>query len=199
MTMKTKLSRYTAALGAVWTACLILLAAGYILFYAPQKANLIGLQTQYRQSCIELDEAKLAASAETRESMQARYEQQNQLIADFSTDADAETELVFQVGQIASQLQLGEFSSKHLKQKSHSTVDKSKILKEGWLEIECSATFEQFAQFVNQLERNHPVVFIEEVYFRRSPENNEGHDVKLQLSFLLKTETNKSAVAMATD
>ena len=198
MNMKIKLSRYSTALVITWAICLILFGIGYALFYTPQKVMLGRLQNQCRESQTQLDQGRLAAKDESREKLKAQCNEKQHLVTGFSTETNAESELVFQVGQIATELNLGEFSSKHLEPKGHSTVGKSKVLKEAWMDIECVATFEQFARFVNRLERNHPLVFVEELFFRRKPKKEKGHEIKLQLSFLLNTNSNQDAVAPAT-
>lgn len=198
MKIKIKFSRYTTTLIIAWASCLILFGVGYAFFYSPQKMMLGRLQNQCRESQDQLDKGRLAANTETRKKLQEQCSQKKRLIAGFSTESDTESELVFEVGQIATELNLSGFSSKHLELKGHSTVGKSKMIKEAWLDVECSATFQQFARFVNQLERNSPVVFVEELFFRRKPKKEKGHDIKLQLSFLLNTKSKNSSVALAT-
>lgn len=196
MKIKVKLSRYATAGIAVWGFCLVLLGIGYGLFYAPQHADLTELKNQFQQNETQLEKAQLAASVEVREKIQLECEEKSRLIGCFSTEHNAQTELVFEIGQIASELHLSDFSSKHENQQAQSTVKNG--LEEAWLEVEFVATFEQFAQFINQLERNCPVVFVEKVFFRRNSEESQGHDVTLMLSFLTKTNQTKKTVALAT-
>lgn len=196
MKQSIKLSRYAVVTIAVWAIGLILLAAGYVLLYVPQQTDRVRLERECIQSRIQLEEAQLAARTETREKIQLQSEEKNQMIAGFSTDYNGETELVFEIGQIASELHLAEFSSKHEEQRSRPTVGKG--LNEGWLKVEFMASFEQFAQFINRLERNCPVVFVEEVFFRRTSESSKGHDVSLLLSFLTENEPAAKTVALAT-
>jgi hypothetical protein len=194
---KIKLSRYALAVIAVWAFCAVLATAVYFLFYLPQQVEQGQMKQQFSESSEQLEKARLAALDQTREQMKQRYEQTCRTIAGFSTAPDSVTGLVFQIGQIANDLHLTEFSSKNQKNQSASTAGDSKRLTEGWLTVEFFGTFGQFAQFINQLERNCPVVFVEKVFFRRGATGSKGHEVKLELSFLASTETMNAPVAMA--
>jgi len=199
MNSKTKISKYAIVTLAVWGASVVVSGMGYFLFCSPQKIELARLQNQYSESQEELELAQLAGLDQTKAKMTLRSEEVDRLISDFSTGPDKMTELVFQVGQIANELHLSEFSSKNEKKKDQSTVAKSSTLDEGWLNVEFFATFNQFAQFINRLERHCPAVFVEEVSFRRATSSSKGHSVSLRLSFLAEKETSDKKVAVAAD
>ena len=198
MKLKIKLSRYTIVTAAVWAVSAVVLAGGYFLFYAPQKIELLQVNNQCAESQTALEQAQLAAQDQTKEKQKQRYEEVSQFISGFSTQQDAVTELVFEIGRIANELRLSEFSSKNKKQKKYATVGKSECVSEVWLDVDFQATFEQFAQFVNRLECHSPVVFVEEISFRRSPQSGKGHEASLQLSFLTESRAKHKTVVAAT-
>jgi Tfp pilus assembly protein PilO len=198
MKSKIKLSRYVIITAAIWIVSVLILGGGYALFYSPQQVSLLQLKNQCAESQTSLKLAQLAAQDTVQAKQQQQCEEVKQLIASFSTQQDSVTELVFEIGRIATNdLRLFEFSSKSQRQKNYPTVGKSKLVSEGWLKVDFQATFEQFAQFLNQLERHDPVVFVEEVSFRRGTQGSLGHEISLELSFLTKTEAEKQ-VASAT-
>jgi Tfp pilus assembly protein PilO len=198
MESKIKLSRYTIITAILWAVSVIVLGGGYFLFHAPQQAEFLRLKNQCAESQTALEQAQLAAQDQTKAKQKQRCEEVSQLISGFSTQQDAVTELVFEIGRIANELHLSEFSSKNQKQKNYSTVGKSELVSEVWLEVDFQASFEQLAQFVNQLECHSPVVFVEEVSFRRGPQSDKGHKMSLQLSFLAETRAKNKKVAAAT-
>ena len=167
MKSKIKLSRYTIVTAAVWAVSVVVLGGGYFLFYAPQQAELLQVNNQCDESQTALGQAQLAAQDEAKAKQKQQCEDVSQFISGFSTHQDSVTELVFEIGRIANELRLSEFSSKDQKQKNYSTVGKSELVSEVWLKVEFQATFEQFAQFLNRLECHDPVVFVEEVLFQR--------------------------------
>ena len=193
----TKLSRYAIITAAVWAVSVIVLAGGYFLFYMPQQIEFAQMKNQCNESQTMLEQSQLAAREQTKEKQKQRCEEVSQRIAGFSTQQDTVTELVFEIGRIANELHLVEFSSKNQRQKSYSTVGKSECVSEVWLNVDFEASFEQFAQFINQLECHSPVVFIEEVSFRRQSRSDKGHDASLKLSFLAETGSENTKMATA--
>jgi hypothetical protein len=192
-----KLGKYAIMVLSAWAVSAAMIGGGYVLFYQPQKGELTQVQKQFSESQTELEKAQLAAQDQTKEKMKQRCEETSRLISEFSTKPDKMTELVFQVGQIANDLRLAEFSSKNEKRKDLSTVEKSQTLEEGWLNVEFFATFNQFAEFINRLERHCPAVFVEEVSFRRGTQKTKGHAASLRLSFLAEKYAGDKKVAMA--
>ena len=198
MKSKIKLGRYTVITAAVWVISVVVLGGGYFLLYTPQQLEFFQVKNRCAESQTELEQAQLAAQDQTKAKQKQQREEISQLISGFSTQQDTATELVFEIGRIANELRLSEFSSKNQKQKNYPTVGKSKLVSEVWLEVDFQASFEQFAQFVNRLECHSPVVFVEEVSFRRGPQGNTDHSASLQLSFLAETDTIHKKVASAT-
>lgn len=197
MKSKIKLSRYQIVVAAVWVGTGLILGSGYFLFHVPQQSELLQLTSECAESQVILEQAQLAGREETKIKQQQRREEVDKLLSALSIPQDAVTELVFEIGRIATNdLRLFDFSSQNQQQKSYPTVGKSKLVSEVWLKVDFQATFEQFASFMNRLECHEPVVFVEEVSFRRATGDSLGHTVSLELSFLTKTETdNKFAAA----
>ena len=198
MQTKIKLSRYTIVMAAIWAVSAVVLGGGYVLLYLPQQAELLQVTNQCNESQIALEQAQLAGQDQTRVKQQQQFEEVSQLISGFSTQEDSVTELVFEIGRIANELRLSEFSSEDQRQENYPTVGKSKLVSEVWLKVDFEATFEQFAQFLNRLERHDPVVFVEVVSFRRGTRDANEHKASLKLSFLAETEAKNKKVAAAT-
>ena len=192
-----KCSRYTIVTAAVWAVSAVLLGGGYGLLYAPQQVRATQVKNQCAESQSALEQAQLAARDKTKARQKQQCEDINQLISGFSIPQNATTELVFEIGRIAQELRLSEFSSKNQKKKNYSTVGKSTFVSEVWLKVEFQATFEQFAQFINRLESHSPVVFVEEISFRRGSQSDKSHKMSLQLSFLAETRAKNKTVAAA--
>jgi type II secretory pathway pseudopilin PulG len=199
METNVKLNRYIIVTAAVWIVSIIALGGGYLLFGAAQKSELVQLKNQCAESQSALEKAQMAAQEKTKARQQQQCEEVDQLLSSFSAEQDAVTELVFEIGRIATnELRLIEFSSKNYKQNSYSTVGDSQFVDEVWLKVDFRASFEQFAKFLNRLECHNPVVFVEEVSFRRGAKDAGGHQISLQLSFLTESGTENKKVAVAT-
>lgn len=197
MKLNIKLSKYVITTGILWGVCAIIFGIGYFALYRTQKDQLAQIQTELNESQLLLDKALLASKKNTREKMLQQLESTSELIENFTTRQDMITKQVFEIGQIANDLGLREFSSMNKSTPDHSTVGKAKILTEAWLEVDFIASFKQFSEFINRLERNCPVVFVEEVSLRRGNKTDYGHQATLKLSFLAKTKNESKKIASA--
>jgi Tfp pilus assembly protein PilO len=198
MKTKIKFTKYMIITTAVWGICAVFIGLGYVVYYQPRKAELAQLEIRFSESQSQLEQARVAAQDESKEKLQQRWEQSHRLINSFLAQEETVTGVVFEIGQIANELRLAEFSSKNQSQASHSTVEDCKSLSEAWLNVEFQASFGQFSEFINRLERNCPVIFIEEVTLRRGTGSAKGHPATLKLSFLAKTDAkHKTFASMA--
>ena len=181
---KIKLKPYSIAMLLVWAVSLVLLAVGYFGFYSPLEIELTKVQRDLSESNDMLVLARKAAKDGTLELLYQKSDQARQRIEDYSIAKEGVTGLVLDIGRIANQLELVDYSSEIREKAALSTVEKCKYLTEGWLDIKFEGSFNQFAKFINQLERNHPVVFMEKVFLVRGPEGTDNNEVKIELSFL---------------
>ncbi|MCE5185498.1 MAG: hypothetical protein LLF76_05175 [Planctomycetaceae bacterium] len=191
---KRTLTRYQKILAGEWIAAGALLCAGTVCFYLPQHETLRQMQAQYKETAQQADLAQKAASEKTR----LELEQQNQKVTSqlgvFTIPDEQVSSLVFEVGRMAGQLNLAEFSSKSI---NSGPEDKSGTgLRESWLAVEFAGTYEQFARFVNLLERNKPAIFVEKVVVSRDSGNRQGCKYQMELS-ILTTSSKTPALALA--
>lgn len=196
MKKKIALSKYKMTVIAFWGGAAAVMFAAYFFLKAPQDAALSQLRVQFGESRDRADYARLAAVPESRTKLLERYEKSAKMMETFSTRQDAVTGLVFDIGEHADALSLGDFSSKAMDGSGYSTVAKSTVVTEGWLSVEFQGTFEQFVKYINELERNQPVVFLEKISFRRGTEGPASHQVTMDLSFLTQTKKLTEPVAL---
>lgn len=191
-----KITKYKMFLIGTWAVCVLLLGAGVLFFHLPQKEVLNRVQKQFDESRQQRELAELAGQETVREKAQQRLDEVQQHIQQYSLPSDDVTTVAFEIGRTAGELGLSGFSSKHLSQQKLSTVKESKLLAEAWLVVEFEASYEQIVQFVHRLEQSRPVVFIEDLSIRRADNGQANHEVKMELSFLTRTEKENRSVAM---
>lgn len=196
MKKKLKMTKYTVWLAIVWCACFLLIGAGYLLFQVPKQASLAQIERQYNESREARELAEMAAKDTVLQKARQRLEEMQQTISALSLPEDNVTGFVFEIGKIAGELKLSDFSSKNMKNQTVSTVEKSKHVTEAWLEVEFKGSFEQIAQFVNRLEQSCPAVYVEDLVINRDEVQHKYHEVTMELSFLATTDPKKRAVAM---
>ncbi len=196
----SKKNKYWIAVGAVWAAGLVLLGAGFFLLHQPRKDILENVRRQHAESNDLAMIARKAARSDVQEQLQQRLDETEQAVRQYSVPQDSTNGLVFEIGKIANELGLAEFSSKNQSVKKASATDKKgkekEELTEAWLRVEFRASFLQFAQFINRLERQAPTVFVETMTLVRNDSDPARHDVRMELSFLVR-QTQSPSIAFA--
>lgn len=190
MMMKTKLDlkkhKYLVSLITTWMAGFLVIGVCYFAFHSPKKEQLEKLQTEHNQSRDLLLIAEKAQQQEVRDTLKQRFDAVNETVQQFSVPHNQKTGLVFEIGKLANDLGLLEFSSKNRSVNDYVILEKDSEVTEAWLNVEFKSSFEKFARFVNRLERQAPVVFIEEITFQRDNDEQSLHEVEMDLSFLVR-------------
>jgi hypothetical protein len=62
-----------------------------------------------------------------------------------------------------------------------------------WLTVTFEAPFQQFAAFINDMERNIPAVFVESAGIERSRENPKQHRAQLLVAFFTQPDKKTSS------
>lgn len=196
----SKKSKYWIALAAVWGVALVIMGAGFFLLHQPRKVILEDVRRQYTESNDLAMIAQKAVRADVQEQLQQRLDEAQQAVRQYSVPQDSTNGLVFEIGKIANELSLAEFSSKDQPVKNTPATDKKgkdkEELTEAWLRVEFRASFLQFAQFINRLERQTPTVFVEKMTLIRNDIDPTRHDVRMELSFLVR-QTPGASIALA--
>ncbi len=189
-------NKYLMSLAGTWAGCILVIAAGYYMLHVPKKEVLAQVRRQYTESKEQLEIAQMATEPAICEKVKKQCEEATQSISRFSVHQDNVTSVVFEIGKIANELGLSQFSSKNQRAQSYPTVGKDSTITEAWLEVEFDSSFLRFVQFINRLEQGTPVVFIEDIVIRRDENSQNSNQVKMQLSFLT-TEDKARSVASA--
>ena len=195
--MKPKLSPYKIATGAVWAVCLGFFAVGALQVSEPQKAALEKAKREVQESQEKLAFAQDAKKDDTLKRMQQRLEATQASLNAFSCSPAEESAMIFQVGQLAHTLQLKKFTSRFPENVPEQTLEKDRRLTEGWLAVEFVADYLKLAAFVNSLERQTPVMFVESMSVTQSQDNPEEASVRMNLSYLIRKEGAAKTVARA--
>jgi Tfp pilus assembly protein PilO len=192
---KKKLTRYQKTAIGIWGAALILFGAGFFLCYLPQHELVAQVQHRFEDSNRQAAVARQASSAEARQQVQQQAERAIEQLETFAICSDRVSGLVFEIGRMADSLQLQGYSSKHLE--SPNRMEKPtepSLLSEAWLFVEFSGSYEQFARFVNLLERNRPAIFVEKVTVTRGAGGSENCRFQMELSIVTMTDLSAAAL-----
>lgn len=176
----------------IWIGCFVLSLSVYILVLAPQKKAQKNIEKQLTEIKQIYDSTKEAAQQKTQLRMKEQIEQLQSRLNDFVIESDDSANLTLDISQIASGKKLDSFMIKTREIKERSAISDYKHITEDRIDIGFNAGFNQFAAFLNALERHHPVVFIDTFSIIRSKQDSSGHKVNMNLAVLAGKRQEKS-------
>jgi len=184
--MRQIYKKYVATVALIWAACFLLCFFIYMLVIAPQKQESFQIEK-------ELDEAKQtyyaivkAAQKETSVRLSKEIENLRNRLEEFVIDFDDLANLTFDMSKIAAEKKITSFSSKSKDSSGVSSIPNCDNICEHNIKVGFTAGFNQFASFLNALERNRPVLFVDEFTIKRSKMCESGHQVNMSLSICVR-------------
>lgn len=185
--MNRNSNRYFKTVGVVWGGCFVVLVLAYVLVFGPQKKL-------RRQADMELEEKQQmyhavikTAQEENRVKLNKQIEELRNKLNCFVTEFEDAANLTFDISQIASDKEVESFRIKSKEKRRHSAAAvESEYIDENHLAVSFTAGFNQFATFLNALERHQPVVFVDRFTITRSKTEDSAHKVSMDLAFFMK-------------
>ncbi len=179
-------SRYFKTVGAVWGGCLVVLVLAYILVIGPQRKLRHRADKELEAKQQMYHAVIKAAQEENRVKLNEQIEQLRNRVNDFVTEFEDSANLTFDISQIASDNQVDSFRIKTREQRGSSGTDDGEYVREEHLAVSFEAGFNQFATFLNALERHEPVVFVDKFTITRSKQEDSAHKVSMDLAFFVR-------------
>ena len=167
-----------------WAGCSVVFALVYLLFLGPQNRKLSEIQdklTETKQLCEAAEKATTQAAQEELSKQLANIKSK---INDYVIDEKDSADMTFAISKIASEKNVSEFNIRTSDQQTQNTTYKN--IFERRIEVDFTSGFNQFAGFLNTLERNQPVVFVDNFRMSRSNENPSGHKFNMALVVLVR-------------
>jgi len=191
MKIKNKIiGKYFITVGAVWGLWLSGMILTYLLVVQPQHRTLAQVQKDFTVSNEQYNLAQTAQREDTQKHMAEKLEGVREFVRTFVINPTESSQLTFIISQLAGQCRLGNFTTK-VKENAGSLNEQENLkIGEGWLELTFSSTFNQFATFLNSLEMNRPVVFVESAAIKRS-DSGSLHDARVLISYLMDKPDSK--------
>jgi hypothetical protein len=184
---KSLLQKYGLAVAGVWGVWLIITVLLYALILGPQGKLMATLQQTMQTTTEDYELAQRARRPEIKLRIQERLENATQNLNQFMIGADAASRLTVLISQLAAQQNLADFSVK-MRDLSPTLDEQNKSgIVEAWLELTFSGPFGRCAAYLNALERNKPVIFIESAEIQRSSQINKDPTARVLISYLIDT------------
>lgn len=179
--MSVEFKKYIKIAGLVWAGCAVLFVLAYVTLLRPQGQLKKKISAELARSRKTYDSTLDASRAHTKKQLRAKIEQLRQNLRQFVTDAEGSANLTFDISQLAKQIDLASFSIKTTDSRTTIDIPDCTCIRQKRIDVSFFGTFNQFATFVNELERHSPIVFIDNFSIKRSTHNELGHEVNISL------------------
>ncbi len=192
--MKTH-KKYLMTTGIIWAACFVTFLLAYILVLGPQKNLKKRIENKLTESKQMHESALRAARKETKIRLNEQIERLQSRLEDFVIDFEDSANLTFDISQIANEKKVASFSIKSKDSRGPSTKSEAKYIRENHIVISFIGDFNQFATFLNALERHRPVLFVDKFSITRSVQDDSGYKVSLNVAAFVKTQQSKGLLS----
>ena len=183
--------KYLMRAAIVWAACVVLFVVAYLILLKPQINNKKNVQNTLSEKKQLYESAQKAADEQTKIRLNQEIEGLRDTLKDFVVEQEDSANLTFDIGRIASEKDLSLFSIKNKDKRGVSKITDSNSISENHIDINFIAGFNQFATFVNALERHQPVLFVNEFSITRSNKNDTAYKVTLDVATFVKKQQEK--------
>jgi len=180
---------YLKKAAIIWAAFAVLFLLAYALVLRPQHRNRRFLEKTLSEKKQLYESAQIAAQEQTKIELNEQIERLRNRVKDFVVDFENASNLTFAIGQIASEKKVGSYSLKSKDNTQTTSIiakPETKHVSESQIDINFVGGFSQFANFVNALERNRPVVFVHEFAIGRARNANSVYQVTLSVRALVR-------------
>ena len=182
--------KYLIRTAIAWAVCLVLFVLAYVFVLGPQKSNRKRLESTLTEKKQQYEMAQDATQKETQIRLNEQIKNLQKTLQNFVLDHEDSANLTFDIGRIANEEKVASFSIKNKDKKGLSEIPDCNSIGENHIDISFIAGFDQFATFVNALERHQPIIFVDEFTIVRAGKGSEEHKVKMNLAVLVSKVRN---------
>lgn len=185
--MKTNKKLFTIV-ALIWAGSLVLFVLAYMVVLSPQLKSKQEVETEYTETKRRYDSVIEMSQEETKARFKEELESLQNTLKDFTVDSNDSPNLTFDISQIATDKKVESFSIKTQEDSLHSARLGLKYLKENQINLNFAGDFNQFATFLNTLERNRPAFFVDNFKITRSQREELGHKVNMKLAVFVRIQ-----------
>jgi hypothetical protein len=191
--MKYLKNKFLVFAASYWLAALLLLTGFYLFVYAPKSDKLARLKTVIAQKQKKYEFAKDVQKPEKRQKLVNKLDELQQKVNKFSIPDEKAPSLTFSISEAASRLNVNEFTSAARRKKDNESIIMKgyKHLGENRIIVEFESPYYGFASFINQMELNDPVIFVDKFNIKSSGVGKKYHPVTIVLSVLVRHDENQ--------
>ncbi len=186
--------KYLITSGIIWVACFVIFLLAYMFIVRPQKISKGLIESKLAEKKQVYEFAIRAAQKETKIRLNEQIESLQNRIKDFVVDFKDSANLTFDLSQIAEEKKIASFGSKVKNNRGLTKTADYKYIHENHINISFIGDFNQFATFLNTLERHRPVIFVDKFTITRSGSEDSDCQISMNVtSFVRKQQDSETA------
>jgi Tfp pilus assembly protein PilO len=187
--------KYLIASGVIWAAYFVIFLLAYMFIVRPQKNSKRLVESRLAEKQQVYESALRAEQEETKIRLNEQIESLQNRLKDFVTEFEDSANLTFDLSQIAEEKKVASFGSKVKSNRGITrNKDEYKYIHENQINISFTGDWNQFATFLNTLERHRPVIFVDKFTITRAGPDESVFRVNLNVAaFVRKQQGDETA------
>lgn len=186
--MRSIYRKYLTTIGLVWAGCFVLFLFVYMLVLSPQEKSEREVEKRLAETKQMYSSILKMVQKETKIRLDEQMERLRDRLGNFVTDFGSSAALTFDISQIANEQKLASFGIRTGDKGRSSAIPGCNYICENRVDISFTAGFNQFATFLNVLERHRPAVFVDGCTITRSDRDGSGHKVSMNLAVFARKQ-----------
>jgi hypothetical protein len=180
--------KYFTTIALIWAACFTVFFFGYLIFLTPQSSTIKQIENKLSDKKQRYDSLTKVAQEENRIRAKEEIERLRNRVTNYAIDFEDSANLTFDISKIASEKRVTAFSIRSKGTDGVSPIADCKNICESRIEISFIAGFNQFATFLNALERHRPVLFVDSFTISLTRQGESGCQVTMSTSMLVRKQ-----------
>jgi hypothetical protein len=183
--MRSAYGKYLRVGALVWAGCFIGLLLFYLLVLAPQGKSRIRMEKRFAETQRVAQVAREAAKPESKDKLTQQVVDLEERLKYFVAEQEDTTNLTLDIGQISTDVELSSFPITATASEGIAEIENCDYISAKNVNVNFTSSFSRFATFVNALEGNRPVIFIDTFSITHSRESTSDHKVDMKLAVLV--------------
>lgn len=182
---------HLAKLVPVCACCFVLPFLAFLLVLTPQQKTKANISGQLNETKERYEAILKTTDTKYRARLSNELDGLQKKLGDFVATLENTPLLMFKIKKIALKEKLSMFSIETVGKMGRSSSSDSKYCKEIYYNVKFTSSYNQFAIFLNTLERYLPVIFVDQFKITKNTTEGLPHNVEMRLAVIVgKTKTN---------
>ncbi len=187
MDMEAVYKKYLTTIAMIWGVCIVGFLAGYMMIIVPVKESIIQAENELTEKQGIMESAKNTTSTEAKQKLKEEMAKLHQLLAEYAVSYENAAGLTFDISKIVTDKGATGFKINTVSKDSFVPIQDCKYIGENVFKLKFKGTFQQFAYFLNRIERNTPVIFVNEFSIEAPNAAEAKNAVSMEINvFVLK-------------